>query len=144
MTSAGPSFSWDSFKKTTPSEYLVRFAFGGAIGAVAFYVGKRFGPQIGGLLLAFPALLPAVLTLADEHEARNAAVVHARGAALGSIGLIVFALTVRLVGADHIALALLGATLAWLLSSALLWRSAIWLRERQLARDARRDGAQQA
>jgi Protein of unknown function (DUF3147) len=49
-------------------EYLVRFAFGGTITALAGLVAKRYGPGIGGLFLAFPAIFPATATLLDKHE----------------------------------------------------------------------------
>ncbi|HEX3775221.1 MAG TPA: DUF3147 family protein [Polyangiaceae bacterium] len=122
MTGSSPHFDSDSFLQTTIGEYLLRFGFGGAISVVAFYVGHRFGPELGGLLLAFPALLPASLTLEDEHEARSAAVMHARGAVPGAIGLSLFALVVVWVTAEHLAFALGAATLVWLVSSVALWR----------------------
>jgi Protein of unknown function (DUF3147) len=40
-------------------EYLVRFAFGGAVTALAGVIAKRYGPGVGGLFLAFPAIFPA-------------------------------------------------------------------------------------
>jgi len=40
-------------------EYAIRFLFGGLITAVAGIVAKQFGPGIGGLFLAFPAIFPA-------------------------------------------------------------------------------------
>ncbi len=45
-------------------EYAVRFAFGGAVTVVAGLVAKRYGPEIGGLFLAFPA----TATLLEKHE----------------------------------------------------------------------------
>src|ERR1700719_123927 len=87
-------------------EYLMRFFFGGTITALAGIIAKKFGPEIGGLFLAFPAILPAAATLIEKHEkekkeragqdganrGRAAAGVDAAGAALGSIGLMAFAL----------------------------------------------------
>ena len=49
-------------------EYLIRFVFGGTITAVAGIVAERYGPEIGGLFLAFPAILPAAATLIEKHE----------------------------------------------------------------------------
>jgi hypothetical protein len=40
--------------KTKWYEYLVRFAFGGAIPVTAGILAKYFGPVFGGLFLAFP------------------------------------------------------------------------------------------
>ena len=39
-------------------EYLVRFAFGGIVTALAGIIAIRYGPGIGGLFLAFPAIFP--------------------------------------------------------------------------------------
>ena len=74
-----------------PSELLVRFAFGAAIALVAGLVGMRFGPRLGGLFLAFPAVLPASLTLLERKDGREKADVDALGAILGSIGMVGFA-----------------------------------------------------
>jgi hypothetical protein len=49
-------------------EYLVRFAFGGAVTAIAGMIAKRYGPGVGGLFLAFPAIFPATATLLEKHE----------------------------------------------------------------------------
>ena len=82
-------------------EYAVRFLFGGLITALAGIIAKKFGPEIGGLFLAFPAILPASATLIEKHEkqekerlglkgakrAADAVSVDAAGAAIGTIGL---------------------------------------------------------
>ena len=89
-------------------EYAVRFLFGGLITALAGIIAKKFGPGIGGLFLAFPAIFPASATLIEKHEkqkkeeeglqgtqrGREAASIDAAGSAMGSIGLLVFALLV--------------------------------------------------
>jgi hypothetical protein len=49
-------------------EYAIRFLFGGLITAVAGIIAKKFGPGIGGLFLAFPAIFPASATLIEKHE----------------------------------------------------------------------------
>jgi hypothetical protein len=49
-------------------EYAIRFLFGGLITAVAGITAKQFGPIIGGLFLAFPAIFPASATLIEKHE----------------------------------------------------------------------------
>ena len=49
-------------------EYAVRFLFGGLITAIAGIIAKKFGPGVGGLFLAFPAIFPASATLIEKHE----------------------------------------------------------------------------
>lgn len=124
-------------------EYVVRFAFGGAVTALAGVIAKRWGPEIGGLFLAFPAIFPATATLLEKHEkqkkqrtgkakvlrAREITGVDAAGAAMGSLGLIAFAVIVwREMPNDPIALVLGVATLAWALVAALTWviHETIW------------------
>ena len=124
-------------KKGRWYEYAIRFCFGGLITAAAGLVAKRFGPVIGGLFLAFPAILPASDTLIEKHEkekkeqiglhgsvrARKATAVDAAGAALGSIGLLVFALLIWwLISEARPWLVLLGATIAWACVSAVAWQ----------------------
>src|ERR1700749_1323256 len=48
-------------------QYAVRFALGGAMTAIAGFIAARFGPVIGGLFLAFPAIFPASATLIEKH-----------------------------------------------------------------------------
>jgi Protein of unknown function (DUF3147) len=52
-------------------EYAVRFMFGGLITAIAGVIAKTFGPVVGGLFLAFPAIFPASATLIEKHERRK-------------------------------------------------------------------------
>jgi len=59
---------WSSLKETTPSEYVVRFVFGGACTVLASLVAKRYGPSVGGLFLAFPAIFPSGASLIESHE----------------------------------------------------------------------------
>ena len=49
-------------------EYVVRFAFGGAVTVLAGAIANHYGPNIGGLFLAFPAIFPATATLLEKHE----------------------------------------------------------------------------
>ncbi|HEX4200380.1 MAG TPA: DUF3147 family protein [Chthoniobacterales bacterium] len=118
-------------------EYLIRFCFGGAITALAGIIAKRFGPGIGGLFLAFPAILSASATLIEKHEkqkkeragkngvvrAKLAAGIDAIGASMGAIGLAVFALIVWLKLPDSgTGLVLTIATLAWLITAVSIWK----------------------
>ncbi len=117
-------------------EYLVRFFFGGAVTALAGVVAKNYGPEIGGLFLAFPAIFPATATLIEKHDkqkkeragkegkqrARTAAGVDAAGAAMGSIGLIAFAVVIWLnLPRASTSTVLISATMAWLVTSVLIW-----------------------
>ena len=123
--------------KTKWYEYAIRFVFGGLITAIAGVIAREFGPAIGGLFLAFPTIFPASATLIEKHEkqekekhrldgakrGRQAASIDAAGSAMGSIGLLVFALIVWQLAPDHNApLILTGATVAWLAVSVLIWR----------------------
>ena len=77
--------------KQSVSDYLVRFAFGAGVSAGAAIAGIVFGPRVGGVLLAFPAILPASLTLIERKAGRREAVVDATGAIIGAVALVVFA-----------------------------------------------------
>ena len=122
--------------KTKWHDYAVRFVFGGTITAVAGIIAKVYGPAIGGLFLACPAIFPASATLIEKHErqtkqhlgvngkarGRQAASVDAAGSAMGSLGLLVFALiTWKLIEREKMWFVLLMATLAWLSVSCLFW-----------------------
>jgi Protein of unknown function (DUF3147) len=69
----------------------LRFVFGFVISIVAALIGMRFGQRFGGLFLAFPAILPASLTLIEEKEGDDPASVNATGAVLGGTALVAFA-----------------------------------------------------
>lgn len=90
---------------------------------------------VGGLFLAFPAMLCASATLVDSHErrrkndaglegqqrGRDAAALDAAGAALGSIALVAFAATVLLT-VDQPALSSLAlASLVWVTTACCCW-----------------------
>src|SRR5438067_4866772 len=53
--------------------YGLRFAFGGLITAITGLIAHNFGPVVGGLFLAFPAILPASVTLIEDHDGERAA-----------------------------------------------------------------------
>jgi Protein of unknown function (DUF3147) len=127
---------FSALKNTRWYELGVRFLLGGLITAATGIIGKKYGPTVGGLFLAFPAIFPASATLIDKHEkerkqragfdgrarARQAVSVDAAGAAIGSIGLLAFALLMaELVARFNPWLALVSATLLWMALSVLIW-----------------------
>src|ERR1700748_2029952 len=85
-------------------EYVVRFALGGLATIMAGIVADIWGPEVGGLFLAFPAIFCASATLIEKHEreekekkglegrnrGKNAAALDAAGAGLGSAALAAF------------------------------------------------------
>ncbi len=54
-----------SVRQTTLGQYATRFLIGGAITALVGIIAGKFGPGIGGLFLAFPAIFPAIATLVE-------------------------------------------------------------------------------
>lgn len=130
------SIKLSALKESKPHEYLVRFLFGGACTVLAGLIAKKFGPGVGGLFLAFPAIFPAGASLIESHEkerkreagmegtrrGREAASLDAAGASLGAAALIVFAAVVWLCVEAHSAVwVIAGATALWLLASGGLW-----------------------
>src|ERR1700745_2305240 len=63
--------NWSSLKGTRPHEYAVRFLFGGLATVAAGLIASKFGPAIGGLFLAFPAIFPAGASLIESHERKR-------------------------------------------------------------------------
>ncbi|MFY9908098.1 MAG: DUF3147 family protein [Terriglobales bacterium] len=117
-------------------EYATRFLFGGLITAFAGLLAQRFGPAFGGLFLAFPAIFPASVSLLEKHEkekkaqfgfdgtkrGRVAAGVDAAGSAMGTIGLIAFALIAwRLLPLIPTWLTLTVGTLVWAGTAVTAW-----------------------
>jgi uncharacterized membrane protein (GlpM family) len=132
-------------KDTKWHEYLLRFVAGGVITVIAGVIARKWGPGIGGLFLAFPAIFPASATLIEKHERQrkeqkglhgeergtDAGALDALGAAMGSVGLTAFAgICWWLIPRYPAPLALGGATVAWLLVSFSVWT--IRQRRRQL------------
>jgi hypothetical protein len=126
-------------------EWAIRFVFGGGVCVAAGLIAQRFGPQIGGLFLAFPAIFPAGASLVEAHERRHKAKagldgtmrgrtvagVDAAGAALGSIGLAGFAVVcwLCLPRLETIVVFLL-AIFVWFAAAILAW----WVRKRRIFR----------
>jgi len=129
--------NFSALSRTKWYEYAVRFVFGGAITVLAGLIAKRYGPAVGGLFLAFPAIFPASATLIEKHEkqrkvragifktarGRQAAALDARGAALGCIGLASFATAVwKLLPLWNGALTVSMGLLIWTVVSMATWR----------------------
>jgi hypothetical protein len=86
-------------------ELALRILFGGMATVLTGLIAKSSGPVVAGLFLAFPAIFPSTATLVEKHtkerrlkagldgavRAADAVAIEARGATLGSVGLIVFA-----------------------------------------------------
>ena len=130
------TLSLSSVRQVPASDLAWRFVLGGTVTAATALVGRACGPGIGGVFLAFPAILPASLTLVAKEQARRkaalglsgtirgrkAAALDALGAFLGSAGLLGFAVTMqRLAIQVRPAFALAGATLAWFAIAWLPW-----------------------
>lgn len=114
--------NFSHLKQTKWHEYAVRFVFGGVITALAGFLGHQYGPSIGGLFLAFPAILPASITLIQNHDGKQAAWVDTVGAAIGSIGLVGFAIVVWMLAPRADAWqVLLCAAFVWFIVAAGLW-----------------------
>lgn len=109
-------------KKSTVTDTLIRFVFGGVISVIAGLVARWYGPVVGGLFLAFPAILPASITLLQEQDGRTPAGVYALAAVAGGVGLIVFGAGVWRFGTrGSPVVILIGATIAWFAAAALVW-----------------------
>lgn len=66
-------FQFEALRKIKWNELATRFLFGGAITAAAGLVAQHFGPAVGGLFLAFPAIFPASVTLLAKKQAEKKA-----------------------------------------------------------------------
>jgi Protein of unknown function (DUF3147) len=114
-------------RKVRPRDMVVRFTFGAATSVLSAFVSLEFGPRAGGVLLAFPAILAASVTLIARKEGPDEACEAARGAMVGAIGLACFAavgalLFGRVPGA--VVLALAGG--AWALAALGIYRLVWW------------------
>jgi len=130
-----------ALRQTGFYEYFVRLALGGAMTVVAGLIAARFGPVVGGLFLAFPAIFPASATLIEKHvrqrkekaglpgarRGKEAAALDAAGAALGSLGLAAFGLVIWLMIVPSAAWALVLAAASWLAVAVLAWQARRWL-----------------
>lgn len=129
-------FKLSALKDSRWSELALRFFLGGLATVVAGVAGNVWGPVVGGLFLAVPAIFFASATLIERHErerkekkglrgaerGKKAAALDAVGAGLGSVGLAAFGAVVWVLAQDTAAGALAFATIVWFAVSTLLWR----------------------
>lgn len=144
-----------AIKGIRPHEWILRFLFGGAVCVLAGWIAKQYGPVIGGLFLAFPAIFPASATLVEAHErkhkaragfdgklrGRTVASIDAAGTALGCIGLSGFAaVCCLLLPRSNLAVIFVLAIAVWigLAIAAWLMRKSRFLRTRRSHRRAAR------
>jgi hypothetical protein len=114
-------FDWSKIRSVKPGELGTRFSFGALIALIAAAVGMIAGPVVGGLFLAFPAILPSSLTLIEKKEGLAEAWTDASGGVLGAIGMAGFALTAMLFLPWNPVMALILALLVWAIVSAGLY-----------------------
>jgi hypothetical protein len=130
-----------ALRETRWHEYLIRFVLGGLATVGTGAIASLFGPETGGVFLAFPAIFCASATLIEKHErerkekaglhgtrrGKEAAALDAAGAALGSIGLLTFGAAIWLLAHRSSWLVLLVASAAWFVTSVLLWSVRRWI-----------------
>ena len=130
-----PGVDLGALEKHHLSDYVTRFVFGAGIAAAAAIVGTIFGVKVGGVLLGFPAVLPASLTLIERRQGRGEAAVDAVAAILGSVALVAFALVAGLTLVRFSAVvALTLATATWVAVAGVLYVSILWLPRRRSRR----------
>ncbi len=111
-----------------PKELMVRFVAGALTSVLAGVVALVATPRVGGIFLAFPAILAASMTLVEEQEDSAEAREDARGAVMGGGAMALFA-AVAALGFGHLAgaVALALAAAAWL-GGALLGYLVAWFK----------------
>jgi len=130
-----------ALRETRWHEYLTRFVLGGLATVATGAIANVFGPETGGLFLAFPAIFCASATLIEKHErerkekvglrgtrrGKEAAALDAAGAALGSLGLLAFGAAIWLLAPRSAWLALVVGSAAWFAISMFLWSIRRWI-----------------
>jgi uncharacterized protein DUF3147 len=118
-------------------ELVLRIVFGGIATVLTGLITKSSGPVVAGLFLAFPAIFPSTATLVEKHtkerrrkagldgalRAADAVANEARGATIGSVGLVAFA-AVMWLALPHVS-SVLGFVMAagvWLAVSVTVWQ----------------------
>jgi len=110
-----PGFSARRVREVSPRELGIRFLAGALTSIAAGGLTLALGTRVGGIMLAFPAILAASLTLIAAEEDSAEAREDARGAVMGGLALAAFAaVATATLGTLNGALALALATLGWL------------------------------
>jgi len=95
-----------ALKGAKAREYALRFLFGGSCTVLAGVIAEHYGPVVGGLFLAFPAIFPA----------------SAKGAVLGAAALAIFALVVwKALPSGKPGWVIGEGLAAWMAAAAILW-----------------------
>jgi hypothetical protein len=124
-----PEFDVRQVRDVKAREMLVRFALGATVSVTAAIISNAAGARLGGVFLAFPAILPASLTFVQDKEGTQKADRDAVGAILGGLALLVFAGVGESMFGRHSAVLVLGVALAaWLFSIAVLYPVLMLLR----------------
>jgi Protein of unknown function (DUF3147) len=123
-----PALDVGKLREVRPRDLAIRFVAGALTSIAAGLLTLAFGARVGGILLAFPAILGASLTLIEDQEDSIEAREDARGAVVGGCALALFAAIAALtLGHINPVLALLLATAAWF-AGALLGYLLAWFR----------------
>lgn len=110
-----PGLDVKKILRAKPQAMLMRFVAGALASLASGILGLLFGEHIGGIPLAFPAVLFASLTLIEEQEDSEEAREDARGAMAGASALTIFGVVgALLLGALPGGIAIALAALAWL------------------------------
>jgi hypothetical protein len=126
-----PTVNLRGATKTHGREHALRFVFGGIVTAGVGLIAHHWGPIVGGLFLGFPSIFPASITLVKEHDGRAKAIDDARGARLGSLGLMAFGFVVWSTARSWAPSVVLGvATAAWLAVDLAAWTLVYGMRHR--------------
>jgi hypothetical protein len=123
-----PAFSASKVKEAGGRELAIRFAAGAVTSIGAGVVTLLFGARVGGVLLGFPAIMAASLTLIEQEEDSVDAREDARGAIVGASALTLFAAVAALTFGHVPGGVVLGlATVVWA-AAALLGYVVLWWR----------------
>jgi hypothetical protein len=123
-----PSLSASKIREASARELIIRFVAGALTSVASGGLTLAFGPRVGGILLGFPAIMAASLTLIAQEEDITDAREDARGAIVGACALTLFAVVAALTFGQlpgGIVLAL--ATVVWA-AAALLGYVVFWWR----------------
>jgi small-conductance mechanosensitive channel len=128
--SGRPTLRPAKIRQVRARDLAVRFVAGALTSVAAGVVTLGFGARAGGILLAFPAILAASLTLIERQEDRAEAREDARGAVWGGFALAAFAAVAALtLGTLSGALALVVAGVVWVIVAVLGYMLAWYRRE---------------